>query len=152
VGAEVQLIKTSVSDSDDRRALNKLQYRPREPDAGETENPPKIRYVTPDPEVNPIHSMLDVNIQFAPFYGKLNFLDAMILYSDLYLTAGLSKLDTDQGEKIGIVLGAGERFYVANRWSIRIDFRDHSFTESRAGAEVRKNALSFDIGVSYFIL
>ena len=150
IGVEFEYVKTTLSDSDDRKALNQLVYRPKNPTPDEKNG--TVTYVTPDPEVNPIHSYTDVNFVAAPFYGKLNFLDKLILYSDLYLTTGLSKVDTDQGSKMAFVRGAGQRFYIQNSWSVRVDFRDHTYTEQRAGQSTRKNALSFDAGFSYFFL
>ncbi len=81
-GVEVQYAKTSVKDTEDRKALNKLKYR--ELDSEDVRSP--------DPETNPIHSVIDVNGVVAPFYGKLNFMNRYIVYSDLYATLVLRKL------------------------------------------------------------
>lgn len=140
VGGEIQYIRTSVKDSDDRKALNKEKFS--DLDTGET--------VSPDPEVNPIHSIMDYDVVFAPFYGKLNLLDHYIVYSDLYLTGGYSRVDTSQGVLNSLTIGFGERFYFYESLSFRIDFRDRIYTEQRNGKDSRKNSLSIDLGVSYF--
>lgn len=154
LGLEVQMLRTSVSDSDDRRALNKLKYRPLEDDrsgnAVPTDGTETDVTVSPDPEVNAILGMTDIHAVVAPFYGKLNFMNKWIVYTDMYLTAGMARVDTDQGDKNAFTLGAGERFYVGKAWSFRLDFKDRIFTETRAGQSTRKHSYSVDLGASYF--
>lgn len=153
LGAEVQSVKTVVRDSEDRRALNGLKYRPYEEGETSGDAVPETEdtIVTPDPEVNALHSMTDVNAIAAPFYGKLNVLNKWILYTDIYLAAGWSRVETDQGDKGAAVLGIGERFYVGKSWSFRIDFRDRMFSETRSGQPTRKNAYTVDLGASWFL-
>ena len=142
LGFEGQYLSTSVQDSEDRTALNKIKYR--KLDSAEV--------ISPDPEVNKVHRVVDGNIIIAPFYGKMNLVDRFIIYSDLYLTAGLAKVETDQGELNAFTIGAGERFYWKKSIAFRIDFRDRIYTEQRAGESSRKNSYSVDFGVSYFFL
>lgn len=149
VGAEVQYIRTSVADSADRRALNTMKFW-KIPGAGDATAGNEV--VTVDPEVNPVHQMTDVSVIAAPFYGKLNLMNKLIVYSDLYLSAGISQVGTDQGDKTAFSYGAGQRFYLYDSWSVRLDFRTRSYTEQRSGQETRKNMISFDLGASYFFL
>ena len=142
-GLELQYVTTTVKDSADRKALNGLVYRDRDD---------QTKLVSPDPEVNPIHGALDLNAVVAPFYGKLNFMNQLILYSDLYVTGGLSQVDTEQGKLNAMVIGAGERFYFQKSLSFRVDYRDRIYTEKRAGSTSRKNAQSIDFGIAYFFL
>lgn len=141
-GIEAQMFDTSVADSDDRKALNELQYRKLD----------SAEIVSPDPEVNPIYSVMDYSAVIAPFYGKINFMDKMILYSDLYFSSGLSFVDTAQGELSAITLGMGQRFYFLKMASLRVDFRDRIYKEQRSGESTTKHAYSVDFGVSYFFL
>ncbi len=143
VGFEFQYLKTSVEDTDDLRALNKLKYR-------DIKDPESI--VSPTPEVNPVKGAMDFNVVVAPFYGKLNLLDHLIVYSDFYLTGGMARMDTHQGTLNALTIGAGQRFYLFDALSFRIDFRDRIYTEQRAGKNSRKNSLSIDFGASYFFL
>ncbi len=150
LGLEVQMLKTAVSDSDDRTALNSLKYRPLDSGNDATNANGEEVTVSPDPEVNAIHGMTDFNVIAAPFYGKLNMMNKAIIYTDLYVTGGFSRIETDQGDKNAISLGIGERFYIGKTWSVRIDFRDRIFTETRSGQETRKNCYGTDLGASYF--
>jgi len=140
LGVELQALQTNVTDSDDRRALNKLQYRKLDADV----------VISPDPEVNSIHAVTDVNAIFAPFYGKLNLLDNFIVYSDLYLTGGFSKVATDQGDLNALSWGIGQRFYWKKNLSFRIDARDRIYQEVRNQEEYTKHTYSVDFGMSYF--
>jgi outer membrane beta-barrel protein len=153
MGFEVQMLKTMVSDSDDRKALNRLKYRPLDEGEGGNAVPEgegTETVVSPDPEVNAIRAINDVAAIAAPFYGKLNLLDKWIIYTDLYLTGGMARIETDQGNKAAVTIGAGERFYVGKALSFRIDFKDRIFNEERAGETTRKNSYSVDFGASYF--
>jgi outer membrane beta-barrel protein len=141
-GAEFQNTKTSSKDTDDRKALNTLKYRDLERDT----------VVSPDPEVNKIYSVMDLNGVFAPFYGKLNLLDEYIVYLDLYLTGGYSQIESTQGDLNAYSLGIGQRFYMFKSWSLRFDFRNRAFTERRNNKASNRNALSIDLGASYFFL
>jgi len=149
IGAEVQYLRTSVADSADRRALNGMKFWkiPAANDATATNE-----VVSVDPEVNPVHQITDAAVIAAPFYGKLNLMNKLIVYSDLYLSAGVSQVSTDQGDKTALSYGAGQRFYLYDAWSVRLDFRSRSYTEQRSGQETTKNTLTFDLGASYFFL
>ncbi len=140
VGAEYQYIKASVSDSDDRKALNELQYRKKD-------DPNTL--ISPDPEVNPVSGMNDISVIAAPFYGKVSLLDWTIIYADIYGSAGISSVNTSQGTRTAASYGGGMRLYWAQRWSSRLDFRDRTYTETRASQNVRKHNWSVDFGVSY---
>lgn len=143
LGIEFQSNKTSVKDSDDRKALNQLRYR--RLDDIDT-------IVSPDPEINSIKSMTDINAVFAPFYGKINILDRLIIYSDIYLTGGVSKVETSQGSLNALTWGAGQRYYWGKNIAFRIDVKDRVFTEKRSGKDYVKHSYGLDFGVSYFIL
>ena len=143
VGAEIQSIKASVDDSEDRKALNQLRYR-------KLDDPDKT--VTPDPEVNPIRRINDASFIAAPFYGKLSVVDWMIIYTDIYGSLGAASLVTDQGQKTALTYGGGIRVYWASRWSTRVDFRDRTYTETRSGQDTRKHSWSVDLGLSFFLL
>lgn len=145
VGVEFQYVDTSVVSSDDRKALNKLEYKKVNPEEGK-EN----EIVSPDPEINRILGYTDFNAILVPTYGKLNILDSIIIYADIFFDVGMSKVKTDQGDKSSITLGIGQRFYVFKRLSLRLDFRDHVFKEERGGKDTNRNAYSVDIGASVF--
>lgn len=154
LGFEGQMARSKVSDSTDRKALRTLKFRPLN---GNSANATPANggtteiIVSPDPEVNAIHAITDANTIVAPFYGKLNVLNKWIIYTDIYATGGLSFLETDQGQKTALGLGAGERFYIGTAWSIRVDFRDRIFTEDRGGEPSRRHSKAIDFGASYFI-
>ena len=142
LGIEVQSFNATVADSDDYKALKRLRYR--------KFADPNIE-VHPDPEVNRLKKVLDVTTEIAPFYGKLNFADWIIIYSDLYVTGGVSKVDTDQGPINALTFGAGQRFYWQKSLSLRIDFKGRMYTEKSNSEDHRKTTYSVDFGLSYFL-
>ncbi|WP_141731275.1 outer membrane beta-barrel domain-containing protein [Oligoflexus tunisiensis] len=144
IGVELQSMTAKVADSDDRKALRKITYYRREPDGSFVQG-------ILDPEVNEIKKVMDVSAILAPFYGKLNLADFLIVYSDVYFTAGMSRVSSDQGDLNGINYGAGQRFYWAKNLSMRIDFKARTYTETRNGADYRKNTYSVDFGLSYYL-
>ena len=151
LGIEVAVSKAVVRDSEDRKALRRLKYAPLNSNSDAAPAGTTIQTtVSPDPEVNAIHGMTDFTAIAAPFYGKLNFINRFIIYTDLYASLGVSRVETDQGDKMALSLGAGERFYLGKDWSLRVDFKNRTFSELRGGQETRKNSYSFDFGGSYF--
>lgn len=142
VGVEVQYISTSVEDSDDQKALERIEYRKLDSD---------LR-VNPSADVNEVDSILDVNAIYAPFYGKLNLADKLIVYTDIYFTAGMSKVETDQGDKNAILLGFGHRFYIKKSISFRLDFRNRIYDEERNDKDTQKQSYALDFGMSYFFM
>jgi outer membrane beta-barrel protein len=147
LGVEYQYQTTAVTDTPDRIALNQLSYRPLESEGDATA---ADTIVHPDPEVNPVRKIQDINLVWAPFYGKMNLFDLMIVYADLYVIGGAGSVETDQGVKAAYEFGGGQRFYLAKSMSLRLDVRNRSYTETRGGLESRHNAMSYDFGASYF--
>jgi outer membrane beta-barrel protein len=142
LGLELQSFNATTSDSDDLKALKRLRYL--------KIDDPTVQ-VFPDPEVNRLKKINDLSVILAPFYGKLNFADWLIIYSDLYVTGGMSKLDTDQGDLNALSFGAGQRFYWQKALSFRIDFKGRRYTEKAAGKDHSKTTYSVDFGLSYFL-
>ena len=91
----------------------------------------------------------------APIYGKINLFDLLILYSDIYVSAGLGSLQTNQGSKTPFIFGVGQRFYFAKRFNVRIDAWDHVFEQEREnlGAKKKsiKHAWTVTLGASVFL-
>jgi outer membrane beta-barrel protein len=150
LGFEVQSQRTLVSDTADREALNKKRYYRIPEGEGNAAPANDLTVVSPDPEVNPIKAMNDFTVIAAPFYGKLNLVNELIIYTDLYLTSGIATVETAQGNKFAFTIGGGERFYIGKAWSVRIDIKDRTYVETRGGEESRKHALGVDLGGSYF--
>lgn len=141
-GMELSSADSDVSDSDDRKALNELKYRELDSD----------KIVFPDPEVNSVFSAKDFSVFFSPLYGKMNVLDQFIIYSDLYLTAGYSMLETSQGDIGALSYGVGQRLYFTKSLSFRWDLKIRNYDEQRSGQTSNKNSFNMDFGISYFVL
>jgi len=56
-------------------------------------------------------------------YGKLSVLGQAIIYYDLHLLGGLGEMNTDSGHYVAPSLGIGQRFYLSQRFSLRVDYR-----------------------------
>lgn len=141
-GLELSSLTTSIKDSPDRVALNSLEFR----DISTNE------LVTPDPEVNTVKGANEVSLFFAPLYGKINFFDAFIIYSDLYFTGGYSMLDTDQEEIGAVTYGVGQRLYFTKYISLRWDLKLKNYTEERQGTSSSKTSYNMDFGLCVFVL
>ncbi len=148
-GLEMQYHTTTIKDSEDRKALNGMRFYPLEvPEDGEDNTE-----VYPTPEVNPINGVVDVNVVMTPFYGKMNLVDRLIVYTDFYFTGGISQVDTvHQGNRYALMLGAGQKFYLLKSWALRLDFRSRIYMEKRDNEDYRKHTYHVDFGVSYFFL
>ena len=79
--------------------------------------------MSPDPEVNAIHGFADTSIVAAPFYGKLNFAKQIYcLHGPLRLGRLFARRHRPRRPERGN-FGAGERFYVGQAVSFRLDFK-----------------------------
>lgn len=151
-GVELDGFATSISDSQDRKQLFKKVYRHLTED----------RRLRVAPEVSKIKSGFGLSGIFSPFYGKMNFFDKLIIYSDAHLSFGLGflKVQTEKasdtnGEKIVSVnesktsfnLGVGQRFFIGQSMSVRWDILDRIFNVDKT-----KHSIAVDFSFSYFFL
>lgn len=134
-------LQASTADTEDRKVLQNLRYRSLDSD----------RIVSPDPEINLIRSINEAGVHFLPFYGKLNLIDQLIIYSDLYIGSGISMLETDQGKINGGYFSLGQKFYWKKNMSIKAEVKNRIFKESNFDKKVIREVYSVALGVSYFL-
>lgn len=63
-------------------------------------------------------------------YGKLSLLGESIIYYDLYFTLGSGVTATETGKYFTPSVGIGQRFFLSNSFSLRIDFRQMVYRET----------------------
>jgi outer membrane beta-barrel protein len=145
IGAEYSYTSYFSSDSADLKALKKLEYC----------NDKKTRCTSPEPSFNRLTQSQQLALTFAPIYGKVNFLDLSIVYSDIYANLGASFMGSQQGNKVGGLVGVGQRFYFAKSYNVRIDATDYIFMEERENlgnkSKALRNALVLSLGFSAFL-
>lgn len=95
-------------------------------------------------------------------YGKLSLLGWKILYYDLHLSANAGVAMMETGNAFAYGAGIGQRFYI-NQWcSFRVDYRFYTFQERIVEKEIlrllgteigtRQNfSHSFNVGVDLFV-
>lgn len=148
VGIELQTMNTSVSDSPDRTAINRLKYCKIDADCT---NPQTAILVSPDPEVNRVSKMTEYSLIGVPFYGKINIANLFLVYSDIYTVLGIGRMVTEQGEKKSLVWGLGQRFYLNQFFNIQYDFRQRRWNELRGGKNSLHTVWCLDIGIGAFL-
>ncbi|MFK7872041.1 MAG: outer membrane beta-barrel domain-containing protein [Oligoflexales bacterium] len=146
LGFELNINQSHITDSDDYNALRSLSYRPVVTDTADPD-----RLVSVDPERNRIHSMTDLGVVFAPFYGKFNILDENIVYADFLFLTGLTSLKTDQGQKIALNLGFGEAMYFMEQWSIKFLYRSRFFQEERSQQKYTRHIMNLSLNLGYML-
>lgn len=153
LGAELTYKAFSSTDSPDLKALQSLEYC-----NGTT-------CTHPEPAFTRLNRAISLTGTFAPIYGKINLLDWVILYSDIYVNAGFSSLNVQQEpailgankrNKISPLLSVGQRFYFAKSFNIRVDAEDHIFSEERIARTgdkktAWKHAWTVSVGFSAFV-
>ena len=143
-GLDLAYGQTSVEETDDAKALRAQKYLKIDDPQGDP--------VIIVPTRNQINSFADISGIIAPFYGKLNLLNKIILYTDIFLGAGLSIVDTEQGSMFAPLISIGQRFYFLERVSLRIDVKDRIYTEQRNSKDSTKHAVNVSLGLGAFIL
>lgn len=113
------------------------------------------------------------SLLWTPVYGKYQLASGRLVYFDTYISAGFGMMgiETNLSEKDGTgdpyncyspVIGAGQRFYLNKRTSLRWQIRDHiiwydgtkCLPEEPSNADVGYNfhhTIVTQIGISYFI-
>jgi outer membrane beta-barrel protein len=148
LGVEYTFDKYLGGDSDDLKALRKLEY------CG-ANGEPDTTCKRVEPSFVRLESGHSATLTFAPIYGKINLLEGYILYSDIYANVGAGMLGTSQGSKPTAILGVGQRFYFAKSFNVRVDAVDHIFQEERTNGTDKtknvRNAWTVSLGVSAFL-
>jgi outer membrane beta-barrel protein len=146
VGLDYAYTTFQVSDSPDLEALRNIEVY---------NNKPKQERVLIEPSYVSLKTLHSLLATLAPIYGKINVFDLMILYSDIYFSAGTGLLETNQGSKKPLILGVGQRFYFAKRFNLRIDAQDHIFQQVRENLGEQKKSIkhawTISCGLSVFL-
>lgn len=101
----------------------------------------------PPPEFT-FHADLDAS--WAPLYGKISLFGEGILHFDTYLTAGPGVFGTDEGVNPAVNFGIGQRYFITDWLTARIELRNYLFIESRNDESDLQNLLIFGFSVSGF--
>lgn len=78
-------------------------------------------------------------------YGKLSFVGSAILHYDLHLLLGAGITNTESGNNPTGIMGIGQQLYIANAFSVRIDYRLMPYHES-IREKVITNKLGTEVG------
>lgn len=92
----------------------------------------------------------DVDLTWAPLYGKISLLGEGILHFDTYLTAGPGIFKTDAGFNPAVNFGIGQRYFINDWLTARIELRDYIFVESRDDLSDLQNLLVLGFSISLF--
>ncbi len=103
------------------------------------EDPPEFKY----------HA--DIDVLWAPIYGKISLFGDAILHFDTYVTVGPGVFGTDSGANPAVNVGIGQRYFITDWLVARIEIRDYIFIEKRAGQSDLQNLLVLGFSVSGFL-
>jgi len=92
----------------------------------------------------------DLDVAWAPLYGKVSLLGEGILHFDVYVTAGPGVFGTNRGANPAVNVGIGQRYFLNDWLSARIELRDYIFVESRSNVSDVQNLLMLSLSVSGF--
>lgn len=86
------------------------------------------RFEAQPEEAGDLIGMINSNFVFKPLYGKIAWLNDVLLATELSFTAGpaLGFFD-DQSSPFGGNVGIGLRFFIGRYFSVRLDIRDYLF-------------------------
>ena len=95
-----------------------------------------------------LHGELD--LLWAPLYGKISLFGEGILHFDVYLAAGGGVFQTDEGTSPAFNFGIGQRFFLTDWLVARVELRDYIFPDTRNGESDLQNLLMVSLSVSAF--
>ena len=102
------------------------------------ENPPEFRW----------HA--DLDLLWAPLYGKISLFSEGILHFDTYLTVGPGVFATDAAVNPAVNIGIGQRYFLTDWLVARIELRDYIFLDARNGESDLQNLLILGFALSGF--
>ncbi|OFZ22383.1 MAG: hypothetical protein A2X94_00095 [Bdellovibrionales bacterium GWB1_55_8] len=76
-------------------------------------------------------------------YGKLSLIGKAIIYYDMHLTGGLGVTGTESGKYITPLFGLGQKIYLSQGSSLRLDYRVMPFSE-----EILEKVVTNQLGTS----
>jgi outer membrane beta-barrel protein len=102
------------------------------------ENPPEFKY----------HA--DLDLTWAPFYGKISILGEGIMHFDTYITAGGGLFGTDAGPTGAGNIGIGIRYFMTDWLISRLEIRNYIFVDNRNNTSDVQNLLILGFSVAGF--
>ena len=92
----------------------------------------------------------DLDLTWAPLYGKLSVLGEGLLHFDTFLTGGPGFFVTDLGVAPAFNIGIGQRYFL-NKWLVaRVELRNYVFIEERNERSSLQNLMLVSFSVSGF--
>lgn len=92
----------------------------------------------------------ELDLLWAPFYGKISLFGEGILHFDTILAIGPGIFGTDAGLNPAANIGLGQRFFINDWLTVRVELRDYIFIDSRNGESDLQNLLMLAVSVSGF--
>jgi outer membrane beta-barrel protein len=88
---------------------------------------------------------------WAPLQGKFAFGGSFVVDMELFLSAGVGYLRTNQDpyNMLSTIFGFGFRFFLAKWVSLRIDLRDHIFSQTLLGKTVLSHNVFLGVGIGF---
>lgn len=103
------------------------------------ENPPEFQF----------HA--DLDLTWAPIYGKISLFGDAILHFDTYVSGGPGLFGTDEGVNPAFNVGIGQRYFI-NKWlTFRAELRNYMFIEDRNNASSLQNLMVVGLFASIFL-
>jgi len=93
----------------------------------------------------------ELDLQFAPIYGKFSLFGEMILHFDTYVTAGGGVFGTDAGMYPAANVGIGQRWFLTDWLVFRFEYRNYFFSEDRNNESNLRTPGIFNFMFSFFL-
>jgi outer membrane beta-barrel protein len=92
----------------------------------------------------------DIDVLWAPFYGKISLFSEGILHFDTYITAGPGVFGTDAGLNPAANFGLGQRYFITDWLVARVELRNYLFLENRNNESDLQNLMILGFSISGF--
>lgn len=93
----------------------------------------------------------ELDLQWAPIYGKFSLFGEFILHFDTYLSAGGGVFGTDAGPHGAANVGIGQRWFLTDWLVVRFEYRNYFFAEERNGESNLRTPGFFNFMMSFFL-
>ncbi|MCA9546068.1 MAG: outer membrane beta-barrel domain-containing protein [Verrucomicrobiales bacterium] len=103
------------------------------------------------PQISQVLWYATLDFQYAPVYGKFALFNTWIIPWDLYVLLGAGYTQTELAGNPTLAVGAGQRFFMNQWFTLNFELRDSLYLEEYPGGSEIVNNMMFTAGVSFFI-
>ena len=104
-----------------------------------------------NPETAKTRFFVTPSLVWTPFFGKFSIGGSGVIQTEFYLTAGAGLIVTNRDKHFCTTFGFGWRTFLTRWLVLKIDLRDHAYTQKLLETSVLTHNLFLSVGVGFYV-